>query len=215
MARPDTNFEEKKAQLARMATTVFAKYGYEGTTNRLIAKEMEQQTGASFTPALIYHYYASKEDLFKAVVNQFPPPQKLSQVIQDNVDAPPEILLRNIGVTYLELFEDPITASLMRMLLTEVQTHPELARIVAERVVPSVVMPLAQYITEQVEQGKFKSANPVTLLFQFFSPLFQRVLLNSLGFFSVFPIQIPAREEYVNSLVDGYLHGVLVEQKGE
>ncbi|MEI7556219.1 TetR/AcrR family transcriptional regulator [Candidatus Chlorohelix sp.] len=214
MARPDTNFEEKKAQLARVATTVFAKYGYEGSTNRLIAKEMEQQTGASFTPALIYHYYAGKEDLFRAVVNQFPPPQKLSQVIQDNLDAPPEILLRHIGVTYLELFEDPLTASLMRMLLTEVQANPELAHIVAERVVPSVVMPFAQYIIRQVAQGRFKSDNPVTLIFQFFSPLFQRVLLSSLGFFEVFPIQMPSREDYVNTLVDGFLHGVLIEQKG-
>jgi len=56
--------EEKKTIITKVARQIFSKYGFLKTTVEDIAK------AARIGKASIYHYFRSKEDLFKSVVEQ-------------------------------------------------------------------------------------------------------------------------------------------------
>jgi AcrR family transcriptional regulator len=212
MARPDTNHEERKGQIVRAALHTFARHGYEGTTNKLIAEEVKQQTGGSFSPALIYHYFESKEELFRGVVEQFPPPHILSQTIKENMYEPPESFFRKVALTYLTLFEDREVASLVKMVITEGGKHPELTSTLAGEIIPQVVVPAIQYVSGQMEVGTLRRTNPLNLLFQFFGALIPRIILASfIDISAMAPVPIPSKEDFIEELVKGYLHGNLLK----
>ena len=58
---PATNSDETRARILDVARRCFAEFGYETTTNKVLAGEVGLTTGA------IYHYFASKRDLYLAV----------------------------------------------------------------------------------------------------------------------------------------------------
>ena len=58
---PDTNSAATRGRLIDAARKCFGEFGYEGTTNRMIADQAGITTGA------IYHYFASKMDIFSTV----------------------------------------------------------------------------------------------------------------------------------------------------
>jgi AcrR family transcriptional regulator len=211
MARPDTNREERKAQIARVATHVFARYGYEGTTNKLLAQEIQEREGSSFSPALIYHYFESKEELFKTVAKQFPPPQKIGAILRANMEQPPEIFFRLLAQNYLELLEDTQIAQLVRMIFTESSRHPELTRIMAEEIIPQVILPTSQYLMRQIVEGRIKPAQPASLLLQVFGPLLMRVFIQAMGIPAQLPFPFPDRQQFVDEWINGLLNGLLKE----
>lgn len=62
LGRPkDVPSAETRARLLREARSCFARNGFDATTNRQIAE------AAGITPGAIYHYYASKAELYGAV----------------------------------------------------------------------------------------------------------------------------------------------------
>ncbi len=76
--------EDRKEQLLDVATHLFAKYGLEGTTTKDIAK------AAGVSPGLLYHYYASKEELLLSVVKRFSESESFSQRLQSYFELPVE-----------------------------------------------------------------------------------------------------------------------------
>ena len=76
--------EDRKEQLLDVATYLFAKYGLEGTTTKDIAK------AAGVSPRLLYHYYASKEELLLSVVKRFSESESFSQRLQSYFELPVE-----------------------------------------------------------------------------------------------------------------------------
>ncbi|MGH9026037.1 MAG: TetR/AcrR family transcriptional regulator [Acidimicrobiia bacterium] len=61
---PSTSSEQTKREILRAARKCFARYGYEKTTNKLIASE------ANLTAGSLYHYFDSKSELFAAVTSE-------------------------------------------------------------------------------------------------------------------------------------------------
>ena len=55
--------EERKAQIVRDATDLFAKKGFKGTTTREIAGK------AGISEAVIFRHFARKEDLYDAIID--------------------------------------------------------------------------------------------------------------------------------------------------
>ncbi len=212
MARPDTNHEERKGQIVRAALHTFSRHGYDGTSNKLIAEEVKQQTGGNFSPALIYHYFESKEELFRGVVEQFPPPHILSQTIKENMHQPPEIFFGKVAHTYLTLFEDREMANLLKMIISEVGKHPELTNTLAGEIIPQVIVPAIEYVSGQMGLGVLRRTSPINLLFQFFGALIPRILLVSITNISAMaPLPIPSKEEFIEELIKGYLQGNLLK----
>lgn len=90
---PDT-----RGQILDAARESFARRGFSGTTIRAVA------TAAGVDPALVHHYFGSKDDLFLAAL-QMPidPRQIVPVVFADGVDGAAERLLR----LFLSVWDDP------------------------------------------------------------------------------------------------------------
>ncbi len=54
--------KKRKDQIVRVATNLFVKKGFKGTTTREIARK------AGISEAVIYKYFSKKEDLYKAII---------------------------------------------------------------------------------------------------------------------------------------------------
>ena len=61
---PFSSSVETRGRIIDVARRCFADYGYEATTNRMLAGE------AGITTAAIYHYFDSKLDIYKAVLDE-------------------------------------------------------------------------------------------------------------------------------------------------
>ena len=126
---PDT-----RAEILAAARSLFASKGFASTTIRAIAAQ------AGVDPALVHHYYGSKDDLFVAAL-QLPvdPRQRLAPALALGPDGAGERLLR----TFLEVWDDPETQlaflGMFRSLL-----EPPGERLLREGFVPVVLGPVGR-----------------------------------------------------------------------
>jgi AcrR family transcriptional regulator len=144
---PDT-----RAEVLAAARTSFAERGFRGTTIRAVAG------AAGVDPALVHHYFGTKDDLFLAALEMpVDPREVLAPVVAQGPDGAAERLLR----TFLSVWDDPDTQvrllAVVRSVLDEdggrllkegfipVVVGPVLAQLVADR--PDVRIPL---VTSQV-----------------------------------------------------------------
>lgn len=216
MARPDRHHAERQAELVRVATSVFARYGYAGTTNRRLAEAMVAATGRPFTPALLYHYFPEgKARLFAAVMRQYQPLQTFARALNEASDAPPEEFLRHAAHAYLRIYREPGAAQLVRILFSEGPRHPDLVRDLAGHVAPLILLPLATYFQRQAALGRLRPVDPLATIFQFFGPLLVRVLItDALGDIPA-PLPLPDDETMIESHVATLLHGLATVAEAE
>jgi len=116
-----------QARILTAARAAFAETGWAGTTIRAIAR------AADVDPALIYHYFGSKERLLDAATN---PPQKWLEMVAKSWTAPiPELGRALIKVTMASWADDEIGPTLRAIILTAAHepTTREKMRLVVER----------------------------------------------------------------------------------
>lgn len=210
MARTKTTHTEKKSLILQAAIKTFAQYGYEGTTNKLIAAEVRRSSGSSFTPALIYHYFPEgKLQLLSNIMQQYSPLQELGRAVREQTDSPPDVFLPAVAYAYIRLFDDPETARLFRIFFTEGPRYPELVQGITERIFPLIMIPMVQYLQRQVQQGTIKPVQPLAAVFQFFGPLLMRGLLKENLNTITPPFPMPSDQEMIENHVQTFLHGLL------
>ena len=202
MGRPSTRHEERKSQIIEAALEVFAQKGYDGTTNRAIA-----QAAGLNSAALIYHYFPSKTDLFKACLEQISALDELYQELERGQDKPPEVYLIRAGMGYLTTLRQGRVSRLALMVLSAGQSHPELLPIVVGRLSEVVIFPLIKYFTRQLEEGRLQSISPISAGQIFMGPLVLRVIASNLMEDSL-PFVIPDDEEFIESHVKVFLDGL-------
>lgn len=139
---PDT-----RAEVLAAARTSFAEKGFRATTIRAVA------ASAGVDPALVHHYFGTKDDLFLAALEMpVDPREVLAPVVALGPDGAGERLLR----TFLSVWDDPDIQvrllAVVRSVLSEdgatllkegfipVVVGPVLAQLVADR--PDVRVPL-------------------------------------------------------------------------
>jgi AcrR family transcriptional regulator len=216
LARTPVNFEEKREQIVQAALITFSKYGYEGTTNKLIAQEAGKlmgQDGKPISPGLIYHYFPEgKAQLFYAVLEQLPSLQKFKEVLAENLDKPPEIFLKIIARTYNEILMYENVLSILRLVITEGGRHPEILKTVLSLFVPDLFRPMLGYVVGQIHNGATRVQKPDQIAVQLFAPIvMRRVLLSSLNKenapFVMENLLVSNDEEFIDTLVNSILAG--------
>ena len=129
LGRPrDTDSAATRRELLEGARRIFARDGYEATTNRSVAEVVGITSGA------IYHYFPSKAELFAAVFDQ------AQEVVYDAFEravAPPGTLTERFERILDSAVEfnrvDPSLGGFLVAVPMEVQRHPELADLMAPR----------------------------------------------------------------------------------
>lgn len=153
MARTPKVVEDRREQILDAAMRVFAQKGFTGATNRDIARE------AGITPGLIYHYFESKEAVFRAIVEARSPLHMLRTLPTEALAQPPEVFLRFLVRRVLSIVEDEKFVQLIHMLLPELIHNPALSPAGTE-VLQQVVDFLSAYLAAKMEHGELRQTDP-------------------------------------------------------
>jgi AcrR family transcriptional regulator len=124
---PDT-----RAAVLAAARSSFAAQGFRGTTIRAVA------SSAGVDPALVHHYFGSKDDLFLAAMEL---PVDPREVVAHVMAGPVEAVAERFLTAFLGVWDDP---GLRPALLTVVRLmlEPGGERLMSEGFLPVVVQPI-------------------------------------------------------------------------
>jgi AcrR family transcriptional regulator len=100
--------QDTRSGIVAAAREVFAERGYDGASIRQIA------ASAGVDPALVHHYFGTKEQLFLAVVQ---PPVSPADLVPRIVAGDPAKLGERLVTTFISMFESPVTAPAFEALL--------------------------------------------------------------------------------------------------
>jgi AcrR family transcriptional regulator len=115
--RPGQN--QTKDDILAAARNQFAARGYGGTTIRGIAAE------AGVNPALVHHFFGSKDQMFVAALNL---PFNPSRLVDTILDGPREQIGERVLRLFLGLWHQPETQAPFLALLRSVANNPDVAR---------------------------------------------------------------------------------------
>jgi AcrR family transcriptional regulator len=107
------------------ARQLFASRGYEGTTIRGIATE------AGVDPALVHHFFGSKDDLFLTVLEV---PETVMARIPPLIRGDPANAGEHLARFYLELYESPGTRAAMLTAIRSAIAQEQAARVLRESI---------------------------------------------------------------------------------
>ncbi|HYB27989.1 MAG TPA: TetR family transcriptional regulator [Solirubrobacteraceae bacterium] len=127
------------ARILTEARTSFAEHGFAGTTVRAIAR------AADVDPALVHHYYGSKENLLDAATT--PPPTFLDQIITAWQTPPDELgeqLVRQMLANWRNPDHEPVLRAVMQIAGNEPAIREKLRNMI-ER---SMMGPSAQALSD-------------------------------------------------------------------
>jgi AcrR family transcriptional regulator len=116
---------DTREAIAVAAREQFAEFGYERATFRAIA------TAAGVDPALVVHFYGSKEDLFREVM-QLPP--EVSGALVRIADGPREQMGHRLAELVIAALENPDTRPVVLGRIRSASSHPDAAALVRETV---------------------------------------------------------------------------------
>lgn len=125
---------DTRARILGSAREAFGERGYDGATIRTIAADAEVD------PALVYHYFGSKQQLFVAAM-EFP--ADLSAAIPRLAAGPPERLGERLVDYVLELWEGPAMRPLLLGLLRSASSDPVAAAMMRRYLAEGPVLALA------------------------------------------------------------------------
>ena len=127
------------ARILAEARASFAEHGYSGTTVRAVAR------AADVDPALVYHYYGSKENLLDVATT--PPQSFLDQIVIAWQTPPAELgeqLVRQMLQNWQNPEHEPILRAVMQIAGNEPAIREKLRRIIQR----SMMGPSAQALVE-------------------------------------------------------------------
>ena len=125
---------DTRGRILAAARETFGERGYDGATIRAIA------TGAEVDPALVHHYFGSKQQLFVTAM-EFP--VDLSAMIPMVIAGPPETLGERLVAAVLELWEAPTMQPMLLGLLRSASSDPVAAAMLRRYLSEGPILALA------------------------------------------------------------------------
>ena len=143
--------EDRPAEITAAAMQAFAEKGYAATRVNDVAKR------AGVSKGLLYLYFRTKEDLFKAVIRSFVTPRVDALTAQVNEsDLSPTEFLRGPFLEFAKSVPASPARILIRLLVSEGPRHPDLLQWYWENVVSRGLSAIRQLIRRGVELGEFR-----------------------------------------------------------
>jgi len=117
---------ETRDQIALAARNAFAELGYEKATFRAIA------AAAGVDPALVVHFYGSKEELFRSVMAL---PPDVADALARTAQGPRSEVGRRLAEIVVAALESPATRPIVLGRIRCASSHPAAAALVRETVI--------------------------------------------------------------------------------
>ena len=143
--------EDRPSEITAAAFDAFAKKGYDGTRVDDVARR------AGVSKGLLYLYFKTKEELFKAVIKSFITPMIDALKMQvESSDLPAEEFLRGPFLDFAKRLPKSRARILVRLLIAEGPKHPDLTAYYWDNVVSQGLAALSQVIEKGVREGEFR-----------------------------------------------------------
>ncbi len=143
--------ETRPQELLDAALALFVEKGFAAAR----AEEVAQRAGVS--KGLLYLYYPSKEELFKAVVRH-----NLSSLIAEGMEVLAQFegstseLLQFLMTTWWERVGNTPAAGIHKIVLSEVRNFPELAQFYSDEVVQPADLLFSSAVQRGIDSGEFR-----------------------------------------------------------
>ncbi len=146
--------EERPAEITQAALEAFEEHGYAATRVDDVAKR------AGVSKGLLYLYFKTKEELFKAVIRGVVVPRidALKTAIADT-ELSAEEFLQGPFLEFIQKLPDSPARIVVRLLVAEGPKHPDLTAYYCDQVVSNGMDALRQLINRGVERGEIRRSS--------------------------------------------------------
>jgi len=184
--------EDRPQEITEAALAAFAEKGYAATKVDEVAKR------AGVSKGLLYLYFKTKEDLFKAVIRSFVVPKidELTAII-DSSELSSEEFLRGPFLDFVKTLPGSPISILVRLMISEGPKHPDLLQFYWENVVSRGLAALTVILERGVENGEFRRSVVNDLPHLFVMPVLFSVIFKLL-----FEKQCPDTDRLIEAQID-------------
>jgi AcrR family transcriptional regulator len=191
-----TKGERTRAAVVEAGYRLFVRQGYNATSMRQIADEVGLSLGAA------YNHFASKEDIFAAVLMTYYPFQQVIPALQAAQGDTVEELVRNAAAHMVEILEG--RHDILNLMFIEfVEFEGRHIPVLFEAFFP----PLLEFAQRFTQVRGSLRAIPLPVLLRAFLGLFFSYYITEILIGSQLPLE--AKEGAFDQFVDIYLHGIL------
>ena len=184
--------EDRPQEITEAALAAFAEKGYAATRVDDVARR------AGVSKGLLYLYFKTKEDLFKAVVRSFVVP-KIDELtaVTESSDLSSEEFLRGPFLDFVKTLPGSPISILVRLMISEGPKHPDLLQFYWENVVSRGLAALSMLLERGVKDGEFRRSVVNELPHLFVMPVVFSVIFKLL-----FEKQCPDTDKLIEAQVD-------------
>jgi AcrR family transcriptional regulator len=167
--------EDRPQEITDAAFAAFAENGYAGTRVDEVAKR------AGVSKGLMYLYFKTKEELFKAVIKNVVI-RRVDSLIElvETSESSSEDFLRGPLLEFMKKIPGSPVAIVIRLLLSEGPRHPDLVDYYWENVVNRGLTAISLFIERGVERGEFRRTAVNDLPHLFLAPMMLSIIWNLL-----------------------------------
>ena len=165
--------EDRPQEITEAAFTAFAEKGYAGTRIEEVARR------AGISKGLMYLYFKTKEELFKAVIRSVVVPQ--IDLLERELDAAApsaEAYLRGPVLTFMKGIPGSRISVVIRLLIAEAPRHPDLVEFYWQNVASRGLAALQKLLDRGVAAGEFKQTAVNELPQLLIAPVITSVIWN-------------------------------------
>ncbi|MDH5621511.1 MAG: TetR/AcrR family transcriptional regulator [Gammaproteobacteria bacterium] len=143
--------EDRPKEITAAAFDAFAEHGFAATTVDDVAKR------AGVSKGLMYLYFKTKEELFKAVVKSVVI-RRVDQLILEveTTELSSEAFIRGPLLSFLQKIPGSPVAIVVRLLISEGPRHPDLVDYYYKNVVAKGLAAISGFLTRGVDRGEFR-----------------------------------------------------------
>jgi len=184
--------EDRPQEITEAALAAFADKGYAATRVDEVAKR------AGVSKGLLYLYFKTKEDLFKAVIRSFVVPKidELTAIIESS-ELSSEEFLRGPFLDFTKSLPGSPISILVRLMISEGPKHPDLLQFYWENVVSRGLGALNILLDRGVANGEFRRSVVNELPHLFVMPVVFSVIFKLL-----FEKQCPDTDKLIEAQID-------------
>ena len=184
--------EDRPEEITAAALEAFAERGYAATRVDDVAKR------AGVSKGLLYLYFKTKEDLFKAVIRSFVVPRiDALRAIIDRSELSSEEFLRGPFLDFAKALPGSPIGILVRLMISEGPKHPDLLQFYWDNVVSRGLAAISELLERGVQSGEFRRSVVNDL-----PHLFAMPVLFSVIFRLLFEKHCPDTDKLIEAQVD-------------
>ncbi len=167
--------QDRPQEITEAAFDAFAEKGYASTRVEEVAKR------AGVSKGLLYLYFKTKEELFKAVVRNVVVRRvdALTEIVE-TTELSSEAFIRGPASTFLKEVPGSPVAVIIRLLISEGPRHPDLLEYYYNNVVSKGLAVIKRIVSRGIERGEFRPSVVDDLPHLFLAPVMLSVVWRSL-----------------------------------